>query len=107
MFEEHRVIKKFKKDVDEHIGIIEDEAADGNIEEAKLWLNELLVMEDAWKKEFSSPGRLIIQNQWTDPKIAVDTSSTKHLAKVRLDILEEAIARANNLLSSKLRKKAA
>ncbi|MBS3095857.1 hypothetical protein J4480_00285 [Candidatus Woesearchaeota archaeon] len=107
MFEEHRVIKKFKNDVNEHIGIIEDEVAKDNIEEAKLWLNELLVMKDAWQKEFRSPGRLIIQDQWTNPKIAIDTNSTKHLAKLRLNILEEAIARVNDLLSSKLRKKAA
>ncbi|MBI1936465.1 hypothetical protein HYS31_08615 [Candidatus Woesearchaeota archaeon] len=106
MFEEHGIISKFKKDVAEHIDIIEDEINKGNREEVVLWLNELLSMRNAWQREFDKPGFNIKLYPWTTPNI-LNTNSTKRLARERIDILDEAIARIKQMFQAKGWEKAA
>ena len=61
-----------------------------------LWLNELFAMKTAWEKEFSSPGFAITPHLWVNPNI-LNTNSTKHLAKVRIEILENAIKKVEDM----------
>ena len=100
MFEEHNIIKRFKADVDVHIKIIQGEIGKGDYGEAMLWYNELLRMRESWKEELNKPGSLIIANPWVGPKVAVNTKSTVHLSQRRVEILDDAIKRVEQIFKS-------
>ena len=106
MLEEHAVISKFRKDVNEHVDIIEGEIKKGRESDALLWLNELFTMKKAWENEFTKPGLAIIAHPWVNPS-TLNTNSTKHLAKIRIEILEEAIERVKEMFEAQGWKKAA
>ena len=99
MLEEHTIISKFRKDVNEHVDIIEDEIRRGRRNDASLWLNELFTMKMAWEREFNRPGLAITAHPWVNPK-TLDTSSTKHLAKIRIEILQDAIKKVEDMFEA-------
>jgi len=102
MFEEHKVLRYFRKEVQDHVDIIDGEVKKGNQEEASMWLNELLVMRGAWKMQYSRPGTALTQSDIVrGKKVLINTSSTKHLAKARLDILDKAIAKVRKMFQQK------
>ena len=101
MFERNRVMKKFKREVDEIVEIIHEYINKEDFAEALSWYNELLAMKNTWEEERRRPGTLIINDPWVRPRVAVNTKSTVHLAQARVEILEDAFKRVRNLLDSK------
>lgn len=90
MFEEHTIIKRFKEDVRQHVEVIDDEINKGRKGEAVLWLNEIMVMRQTWINALNAPDFAITSHPWVSPT-TLNTGSTKHLAKERIEILDEAI----------------
>ena len=76
LLEKSTILSKFRKDVKEHIKIIEDEIKKENLEEATLWINELFAMRRVWQEEFDRLGMSITPHPWVNPK-TLNTNSTK------------------------------
>jgi|TARA_Y100000310_G_C20591970_1_gene768545 hypothetical protein len=105
MFEEHRVITKFKQDVDEHVDIIKTEIKKENRKEVILWLSELLRMAGTWSDVLKNPKRVPTSGSFArgykpgiDPEI---TRKIQELAQSRYNYVENQIVEVRKMLQAK------
>ncbi|MCF7861748.1 hypothetical protein K9M79_05885 [Candidatus Woesearchaeota archaeon] len=102
MWDEWRVIQKFKKDVAEHLKVIIDEINKDNMKDAFTFLNELYIMRKAWREAYQAPGRLLTDGSFARGfRTSVDTTDQKHLARTRLEFIETVIHKAEGQLKKK------
>lgn len=97
MSREGEVIARFRADVDQHLGVIEDEVRKGNREEAKQWLGELLRMRETWLNALNKPSYVFTAGTWATGYRVTDTGSTKQLARIRFDYADNAVKKVERM----------
>ena len=99
--EEARVIARFKKDVVEHMEVIEADVAKGDIADATLWVNELMRMREDWalraRKRAAGIGWVPDK---AEARLVEIRESARKMAQARLAILDEAIKKGKSMIQS-------
>ena len=106
MFEEHAVLNKFRKEVDEIVEIIEGmidyDKTEVNKEEILGWFLELHLIRDQWKKVLDTKGIEIISGNFARGyKVQINTNEHKQLAQKRFDYVNDVVITIESALRNK------
>lgn len=101
--EEARVLARFKKEVDEHLVIIENDVKKGDIQDAVLWVNELESMKEHWdiKARQAAAYRGWLPPERAEIRMADIRKEAARIAASRVAILDKAIRKGRALIESK------
>jgi len=99
--EEGRVLARFGSEVKEHMEIIEEDVAKGDIADATLWVNELMRMREEWalRARKKSAGIIWVPDK-AEARIAEVREEARRMAQARLGILDDAIKKAQAMIKS-------
>ena len=104
MSEESRVLKRFKKEVDDLKDIILDEIGAGKKQDATNWLAELLAMRQTWQTMAGQTRRVLQTGNFASGfKIATgaDPDPVGRMAHSRLEIINDALGEIQRTLKKK------
>ena len=99
--EERRIIRGFKKDVDQQEVVILDEIKKGDEDDAIAWIEDLENTEKRWEKDMRTPPRVFHHGMTKGEEPVVDPERKKKLAHDRVVYVRAALRRIQRKFEGK------